>query len=103
MSEKRSVTVQILGHEYRVRSDGDDEAVQRVAQFLEEMIQKIRSRTTTIDTMDVVVLTALNLANELLALREGRGLPAPGLEIEPERIRDLADLVESATASSASH
>ncbi len=33
-------------------------------------MQKIRERTDTVDSLDVAVLTALNLARELIQLRE---------------------------------
>lgn len=96
MTAKRSISVRILGQEYRIRSDADEEAVQRVAVLVDETMAKIRARTRTVDTLDLAVLAALNLANELLALREGRSPSAAiGAAIDPERIGALIRLVES--------
>jgi len=99
MAAKRSISVRILGHEYRIRSEADERAVQRVAAFVDETMAKIRERTQTVDTLDLAVLAALNLANDLLALRESR--PAPGESLEAGRLRALIERVEAAAASSA--
>ncbi|MCZ6462827.1 MAG: cell division protein ZapA [Proteobacteria bacterium] len=90
---KDSVALQINGQEYRVR--GDDEALlQNAARAVDRTMGRIRDRTGTIDSLDVAVLTALNLARELIGLRETQGRP------DPERIRELIDIAESALADS---
>lgn len=99
MATKRSISVRILGHEYRIRSESDERSVQRVAAFVDETMAKIRERTQTVDSLDLAVLAALNLANDLLALRESRS--AAGESLDGARLRALIERVEAATASSA--
>lgn len=89
---KRSVSVRIRGHEFRVRSDDDDAALQRVAGYLDETMSKVEEKTGTVDSLSVAMLTALNLAREVVELRGGQ----QGLGGDPKRLRSLIDLAESA-------
>jgi cell division protein ZapA len=103
-TRKRSVEVRIAGREYRIRSDADPVWLQQVARRVDEAMTLIRERTETVDTLEIAVLTALNLAREILLLREqlavaleaetvagGRGARAA----DPDSLRGLIELVES--------
>jgi len=97
MSAARSVAVRIQGHEYRIRSDGDDDTIQRVAEYVDATMSRVRSRTRTVDSRDVAVLAALNIAKELLSLSEVAGPAGRGfVRIEASRVKALADLIEGA-------
>lgn len=96
MSQKSTVPVTIQGREYRIRADGDPSSVQRAAELLDETMTKVRMRSGTADSVDVAVLAALNLANLLTTGRAGEAA-VEGFE---QRIADLAQLVETATADS---
>jgi len=92
----RSVGVRLQGRDYQIRSDADGEWLQRVASYVDAAMNRIRDETSTVDTLDVALLTSLNLAREVLAAREGTLAPmeqegAPS----PERFRALIELVES--------
>ncbi len=89
---RRSVSVRIRGHEFRVRSDDDEAALQRVAGYLDETMSKVEEKTGTVDSLSVAMLTALNLAREVAELRQGQ----QGLGGDPKRLRSLIDLAESA-------
>lgn len=92
---KRSVAVQILGHEYRIRTEADEETVERVAHLLNETMERIRDRTGTVDTLDLAVLAGLNLGNDLVALRARAGIGAPNTAAMSQRLRGLIERVES--------
>jgi cell division protein ZapA len=100
VAARQTVPVRILGQEYRIRSDGDPESVVRAARLLEETMERVRGRSSTVDSLDVAVLAALNLAHHLMGLREGRTGREPG--VEAERVTALADLVASALGGAAS-
>jgi cell division protein ZapA (FtsZ GTPase activity inhibitor) len=92
---KRSVSVRLRGQEFRVRTDDDEQALQRVAGFLDQTMETVARRTGTVDTLDVALLTGLNLAREIVKIREGRtGTGVSGLD--PKRLRKLTDLAEAA-------
>lgn len=84
--------MRIRGREFRIRSSEDEESLQRIAGYLEETMTRLAQRTGTVDSLDVALLTALNLAREVVELREGRR-PAG---VSPERLRSLIERVEAA-------
>ncbi len=91
---KRSVTVTLAGQQFRVRSDGaghDPAWLQEVADHVDATMDRVRSRTGIVDTRELALLTALNLAREVLDLRE-RGASGG----DDARVRALADLAQSA-------
>lgn len=96
--EKRSVTVNIRGREFRVRTGEDEESLHRVARYLDETMAQVESRTGTVDSLGVAMLTALNLAREVVELRGG-GRAALGAD--PKRLQQLIELAESALAGAA--
>ncbi|MCG8592405.1 MAG: cell division protein ZapA [Proteobacteria bacterium] len=90
---KQTVSVTIAGQEYRVRSDADEAWLRQVARYVDEAMETIRRRTGTIDSLDVAVLTCLNLAREILSLRTS---PNAGASLDPGRVKALLELVEGA-------
>ena len=83
MADKQSVTVLVLGQEYRIRSEGDADTVREAAALLDETMVRVRERTRTVDSMGVAVLAALNLAKGLVTRRRGgaeAGASLVGLE-----------------------
>ncbi|MBW2243209.1 MAG: cell division protein ZapA [Deltaproteobacteria bacterium] len=98
MAEKRVVAVTILGQEYKVRGEADPASVQRAAALLDETMNRVRERAGTVDSVDIAVLAALNLANRLIALRED---PAGVPSLDESRLDDLLGLVEAAVDATA--
>ena len=76
-SRRRRVKVRLNGKEYRVVTDADPDWLQDVADKVDEAMAHVRDRTETVDSLDIAVLTALNLARELMILKE-QGVTAPG-------------------------
>ena len=72
MSEKRSLAVRIRGQEFRIRSDESLDLLEQVAEIVDATMKRIEERTGAIDTLDVAMLTALNLAREVVEARKGR-------------------------------
>ena len=97
MSSKPVVTVSIRGQEFRIRTDDSEASLQRVARYLDDTMATIEKKTGTVDSLQLALLSALNLARELVELRErggAQGLPAAG--VDPVRFESLIDLAESA-------
>lgn len=91
-NDRRSVAVRIAGHEYKIRSDGDAEGLVRIAGYVDRAMDRVRERTGTVDSLDVAVLTCLNLAREILAHHEQRSSSTR----DDEKLRALIERVESA-------
>ncbi len=95
-NEPSSVLLEIAGREYRVRSDANEEWLHSVARAVDDAMSRIRERTDTVDSHDVAVLAALNLARELLQLRQS---VQDGIAVRDEgALRGLIELVEAELA-----
>jgi cell division protein ZapA len=70
---KRSVTVQIAGVKYALKTEEDDRYVKQVAAFVDGKIRDVQKHTRTVDTQAVAVLTALQIAEELFHERRQSG------------------------------
>ncbi len=66
---KRSVTVQIGGQRYTLKSDADEEAVRKVAAHVDLRLRELQKQTRSADTQSQSVLTALQIAEELFKER----------------------------------
>ena len=97
MSAKRSVAVRIRGREFRIRSDEDSEALERIARHVDETMLRVEERTGTVDSQDVALLTALNLAREVVEERDTTASSGA----DPKRLRALIELAESALSTEA--
>ncbi len=94
MSDKRTVTVRIRGQDFRIRSDEPAEQLAKIARTVDETMERIESKTGAVDSYGVAMLTALNLAREVVGGEANR--PNPD---DASRLRTLIDLAESAIAS----
>lgn len=91
MAGKRSVAIRVLGLEYRVRTDAPPDELQRVADLVEATMNRLRARTGAVDTRELAMMAAVNLARDLLTERGARRTtPAAS-----PRIGALADRVEA--------
>jgi len=70
---KRSVTVQIAGVKYALKTEEDDRWVKQVAAFVDGKIREVQKHTRTVDTQAVAVLSALQIAEELFHERRQNG------------------------------
>ena len=80
-------SIKVMGKAYRVKTDADPEHLQRVESMVDKLLREIQRNTP--DTQDAAVLAALNLASDLVQLRE------KGVGASPARIQALIDLVDS--------
>ena len=95
-STRNSVTIKLAGKEYRLRSEASEEELQRVAVYVEQAMQRIRERTDTVDSLDTALLTALNLAREVLHLREKGEVVQEFSEADADdRIRGMIEKIEA--------
>jgi cell division protein ZapA len=66
---KRSVSVQIAGVRYSLKTDEDERWVKSIAAFVDAKMRDVQKSTRTVDTQSAAVLTALQVAEELFAER----------------------------------
>lgn len=68
MSEQ-STRVAIYNQTYNIRSDGDNEYIQKLAEYVDSKMREISSGTMTVDSLKVAILAALHIADEFHQLK----------------------------------
>lgn len=68
-SSLKRVPIQVLGHQYFVRTDGEEEHVRRVADYVNAKSKELMEATQTVSTVDLFIKVAINLADELFRER----------------------------------
>ena len=67
---KRSVTVQVAGQRYTLKTDDDDRLVKSLAAHVDAKFREIQRASRSPDTQAVAILTALQVAEELFQARQ---------------------------------
>ena len=94
MSGEIPIIVQILDKDYRVAcQDGQQDSLLASARFLDQKMREIRAGGRVIGTDRIAVMTALNLAHELLEFQRERDQLGDSFG---RRIKALRDKVEVA-------
>jgi len=78
---KRSVTVQVAGQRYTLKTDDDDRLVKAIASYVDGKFREVQRVTRSPDSQSLAILTALQVAEELFQERQES-------EALKERVRD---------------
>src|SRR5258706_15801207 len=71
MSEQ-TIRVEIYNQTYSIRSDGDNEYILDLAQYVDGKMREISSGTLTVDSLKVAILAALHIADEYYQLKNSQ-------------------------------
>ena len=66
---RQPVDVEIMGQRLTVTSDDGEEHVRQVAAFVDQQVRQLARGASTTVTMNLVLLTALNIASEYWKLQ----------------------------------
>jgi cell division protein ZapA len=97
-STTRTVTVEIHGQPYPIRSGLDPAYVAKLASYVDEKMDLAARETSAAETLKIAVLAALNIADECFRLRDDecrRYATVARRTQELERMLDLALGVEN--------
>jgi len=90
---KKSYKINILGQDLSVLSDADDDHVLSVIQLITEKTEEVSKSANNLKPLDVAILTALNIAEELVKLKGVNKELCDQLE---SRSEELIQLIENA-------
>lgn len=65
----QSIRVEIYDQTYNIRSDGDNEYILRLAEYVDSKMREIAKGSLTVDSLKVAILAGLHIADELHRLR----------------------------------
>ena len=89
----KSVSVEIFGQRYPIRSSLDVEYVTRLATYVDAKIRAARESAPSGDPQRLAVLAALNIADELFRQRESTRVQDGTLVARAEELERLIDRV----------
>ena len=72
MANEHLVEIRVFGQTYTVKTDADDAHIQEVARYVNETIEEILKKTKSVSSLNVAILAALNIAEDLLKEKEKR-------------------------------
>ena len=88
------VKVSIFGHDYPIRAKVEDEDyVRAIAHYIDAKMREIQETMQPSSEMKVAILTALNIADELMTLRRERNDIMATFD---ERVRDVSEALDQA-------
>jgi cell division protein ZapA len=82
----RSVTVQIYGEQYTIKSEDDESRVRDIAKLVDEKMREVASSGKVVTTSKIAILAALNIAGELFRARSS--LPSSGPPLDDSRLQE---------------
>ena len=90
MKEERVVEIKVFGQTFSVKTDAEEDHLQAVAQYVNEKMEEILKKTRSVSTLNVAILTALNIADDLLKEKEQRKALVKEVEVKS---KDLVDKI----------
>jgi len=93
MSEAKSVSVEIFGQRYPIRSSLDPEYIRRLAAYVDGKIRAAGDSALSGDATRLAVLAALNIADELFRHLETSRLRDGSVAERAEELERLLDRV----------
>ena len=86
---KKRFHIRILGQELSVSSDSGDEHVANVVKYVNDKVEEIGRSSNNYNILSVAILTALNIADEYMKLRNLEENIYSQLESRSERLISL--------------
>ena len=69
---EQTIRVEIYNQTYSIRSDGDNDYILKLAEYVDRKMREISSGTFTVDSLKVAILAALHIADEYHQLQNAQ-------------------------------
>lgn len=86
-----SVEVYILGQKYTIKGDAPEEYIRRLAFYVDEKLKEVNSSIPNTMPVKALILTALNIADELFRLKNEQEKLAKVIEDKTDVLTALFD------------
>lgn len=90
MKEERVVEIKVFGQTFSVKTDAEEDHLQAVARYVNEKMEEVLKKTKSVSTLNVAILTALNIADDLLKEKEQKKALVKEVEVKS---KDLVDKI----------
>lgn len=83
--------MRLFGREYSIRGHGDKNYIQKVSDYIIERSETIQSQASAVSTLDLVILTLLNITDEMFQDKEAKERTIRELEEKTDRLLRTID------------
>lgn len=87
------IRVDIYNQTYSIRSDGDNEYILSLADYVDRKMREIASGTMTVDSLKVGILAALHIADEYFQLKDAQAQSDAQLAARSAEAAEMLDRV----------
>jgi cell division protein ZapA len=91
MENIKATTVEIMGREYRIRGEADEQYVREVARFVDAKLREVSQGSSLPASDRVAILAAINIADELFQLRRASTEEMSSIARKAESLLELLD------------
>jgi cell division protein ZapA len=91
MGKERLVEIKVFGQTYTVKTEAEEDYIQEVAKYVNEKMDEVLKKTKSVSTLNVAILTALNIADDLL---KEKGKRIALLQEIEARSKDLVEKID---------
>ncbi len=92
-NEEKSLRVEIYNQTYSIRSDGDNDYILDLAEYVDAKMREISSGTLTVDSLKVAILAALHIADEYHQLRSTVSQSDANLGLRSSECSEMLDRI----------
>ncbi len=89
-----NITINILGKEYSIKSDVEERYANQIAECLNQNIEEVLKTTKTVATLNILILTAMNIANDYF---QAKKLNEELIAVVEAKSEDLVNYIDSQT------
>ncbi|MFH2012308.1 MAG: cell division protein ZapA [Pseudomonadota bacterium] len=86
------IDIEILGNKYTIKSDEEESFVYNIVDYLNKKIEEVLQTTQTVDTLNAIVMVALNISSDLFRIKNEEGYIRKQVE---DKSRHLISLIDS--------
>lgn len=83
--------MRLFGREYRIKGHGNRKYVENLADFINRTADEIQRNTNTVSTLDLAILTLLNVTDELFRTRQVKEETREELKEKTEKLIKAID------------
>ncbi len=85
--EKGGITVEIFGHQYKIRGDADPEYMAEIARYVDQKMKEVAKGAPVGSLAKIGILAALNIAEELFRVRDEKLRVIQGIDTVARRMQ----------------
>ena len=89
--QEQTIRVEIYNQTYSIRSDGDNQYIHELAEYVDRKMREISSGTLTVDSLKVAILAALHIADEFYQLKHAQAQSDAQLAMRSGECAEMLD------------